>query len=83
MLLAMFQSVLNGLGALLATLVSLLPASPFDGIYSLTIDNELLQGLAWLIPFPQIVAVLDAWISAVAIFYLYKVVLKWIGAVSG
>lgn len=82
MLLKLMQGVLNGLGALLNVIVSVLPGSPFNGLYSLVIDNKWLGYLSYIIPVPQILSLLQAWILAVTAFYLYMVVLRWIKAIE-
>ena len=82
MLSSFFQLTIDGLVNLLSIILSVLPSSPFSGIYSLTLDSNLLSALAWIVPFPQILAVLQAWIAAVTVFYLYQIVLRWIKAVG-
>jgi hypothetical protein len=77
-----FQSVIDGLVFLLQGLINLLPHSPFRGVYSLTIDNDLLGFLAWIIPYPQIIAVLQAWLVAITSFYLFQIILRWVKAVE-
>ena len=82
MLTTFLQSVIDGLGALLSAVVGLLPSSPFQGMYVLTLDNELLGMLAYIVPVPHILALLESWTVAVGVFYLYSVVLRWIKAIE-
>ena len=82
MLSSFFQLTIDGLVKLLGIILSFLPPSPFSGIYELTIDSQLLSALAWIVPFPQILALLQAWIAAITIFYLYQIALRWIKAVG-
>lgn len=82
MLFAFLQGVINVFGKCLGLILLILPSSPFNAIYTLTIDNELLQALAWLVPFPQIIAVLQGWITAIATFYLVQVILRTVNAIE-
>ncbi len=38
--------------------------------------------IARLIPIGQIIAILETWVTAVAIYYLYSIVLRWIKAIE-
>lgn len=82
MLFNFLQGVINILGFCLDGVLLLLPSSPFNAIYTLTLDNELLTGLAWLVPFPQIIGVLQGWITAVAGFYVFQAILRFIKAIE-
>lgn len=82
MLFAFLQGVINVLGKCLGVILLILPSSPFNAIYTLTIDNELLAALAWLVPFPQIIAVLQGWIAAIAGFYIFQAILRTVNAIE-
>lgn len=59
-------------------LVKLFPASPFRQFLEVSLDSRGLQWLNWFVPIPQIIAVLQAWLVAVGVFYLYSVVARWV-----
>lgn len=64
-------------------LMSVLPKSPF--IEFTHGGASLGQGLSWLnwfIDIPGLLQVFAAWLSAYAIYLLYRIVLRWIKAVS-
>jgi hypothetical protein len=61
----------------IAFLINLLPDSPFTAINH-SVISEYLPYLNWFIPFNQILAILQLWLVAVGVFYIYKVILKWI-----
>ena len=82
MLLKLFQGIIDGLASLLHGLSGLLPQSPFDGLAALTLENDVLQGLAYLLPLPQILSTLEAWAIAVGIYYLYMIPMRWAKAVE-
>lgn len=73
--------IIKGLGTVLSWVFSLLPSSPFQ-----IIDNspvlEYLGNLAWIIPFPQILSILELWVSSIALYYAVSVVLRWLKAIK-
>ena len=82
MLLSLLQGLLDGFVVFGQGLLHLLPSSPFQSVYGLAIDNQLLNSLAWIIPIPQILSVLQAWVVSVGAFYVYSVALRWIKAIE-
>lgn len=75
--------ILNTLIFLFSKVLSLiffvLPDSPFIGFVSRnsTITNYL-SYLSWLIPIKEIITVLVVWLSAMMIYYVYSIVMRWI-----
>ncbi len=78
----MLQALINGLGDMFVSIANVLPTSPFKSFNELTLDSELLSALAWIIPFPQIVSTLEAWTTAVGLFYVYMIILRWVKAIG-
>ena len=56
----------------------LLPLSPFIHFNRIAIDNAVLGGIAWLVPLAEIIALLQAWLVAIATWYIAKIGLRWI-----
>ena len=67
--------LIKGIGAILKFIVSILPNSPFVAISNSGIN---LDSFSWIIPVAQILAILQAWLVAVSIYYIYMVAMKWI-----
>lgn len=63
-------------------IIGLLPLSPFQGIELSHDNNQLLQWLAWLVPFPFIISVLSLWLTAIFNFYFFKVGLRKFNVIS-
>lgn len=82
MLLKLLQGILDGLGALLRLVIGLLPTSPFDGLRAVSLENEWIGFLCYIVPMPEIIATLEAWVVSVSAFYLYSSVLRWIKAIE-
>lgn len=71
----------NGLKAVLA----LLPDSPFSFLYELgttSAISDVLGMVNWFIPIYSWVAILEGWLTCVAIYYVYQVVLRWLNAIE-
>lgn len=66
-------------------LLSVLPLSPFksfiEGI-QLSIGAKYLGWLNWFVPVRQILAVLAAWLSAIALFYMYSIIMRWVKVIG-
>ncbi|SNS03080.1 hypothetical protein SAMN05446037_100316 [Anaerovirgula multivorans] len=67
--------IIKALGGVLSLVVSILPDSPFSAISSMGIDLSVIN---WIVPVGQILAILQAWLVAIAIYYGYMVVMRWI-----
>lgn len=61
-------------------IISLLPLSPFAKFIREfeNINPEWLGWLNWFIPVKAILTVTAAWLGAVAMFYLYSVIMRWV-----
>lgn len=82
----MFQTLLNvweSLKKLLmeiaVMILSLLPNSPFAPY--LTESNPIKPYLGlinYFLPLTELVGILTVWLSAIAIYYCYKLIMKWV-----
>lgn len=75
------KSVLNLVNQALKWVVALLPNSPFKLIDNSPI-KEFLPYINWFIPFDFIIATLTAWLTAIGVYYIYSVVLRWVKAIN-
>ena len=82
MLVRAIQGVLNFISGAFDFIMFLLPLSPFAAFNEVAIENQFLRWLAWIVPIPAILGVLQAWASAIALFYIWKVALRWIRAIE-
>lgn len=77
MLTKFFQAIINGLGVA-SNIFDLLPLSPFLKLNAVAIDREYLQFISWIIPFPEIISLLEGWLVCIAIWYVSQKLLRWI-----
>jgi hypothetical protein len=61
--------------------IDALPICPFIHLQNLPINSEFLSFMAWFIPFPQIIALLQTWVAAVAVWYVVKIGMRWAKAI--
>ena len=76
-----WNTIVDGLKAAGVAVVALLPDSPF-AILSNTAVGQYMGWLNWLVPLEQMVAVLEVWLSAILIYYVYVTILRWIKAIQ-
>lgn len=77
-----FNWITDKLSYVLQTVLILLPDSPF---VMLARDADIMNVLGWLnwfIPVSQIIAIMETWLVAVAIFYIYQLILRWAKAIG-
>lgn len=58
--------------------IALLPHSPFQALINSLSTIPYLSYLNWFFPITECLALLEAWLLAIAIFYLYRIVLSYI-----
>lgn len=64
--------------ALLAVVMAFLPTSPFTSVINSISNIPYLNYFNWFFPVSECVAVLEAWVAVVAIYYLYSAIMRWI-----
>lgn len=73
-----FNAIIKGLGAIITVVLNLLPDSPFNSVFN--IDSGWLSAMCWLFPIPSAIAHLEAFVSAVVVYYGLRIILRWIKA---
>lgn len=64
-------------------ITNILPLSPFRGFIQSIGELPFLGWLNWFIPVQDLVTIFAAWLGAVAVFYLYQIVLRWVKVIQG
>ena len=77
------NALIRGIGKVLELTLILLPDSPFRK-YIIQNDTirEYVSYINFFVPVAQILIVLEMWCSAIAIFYLVQIVLRWCKAIE-
>ena len=67
-----FLEIIKKFGAII---LSVLPTSPFDK-YLDSLGN--LGYLNWFIPVGSFIKILLTWVTAVGVFYIYSIIMRWV-----
>lgn len=82
----MINSIFNFLGDLVDNAINvilmLLPDSPFMMLTSIPEVTAVLGFLNWAIPIAEMIAILQLWVTAVSVFYIYQLILRWAKAIE-
>lgn len=74
-----FESVFN---AFKDALLSVLPLSPFTQFIEQFRSLPFLGYLNWFFPVGDCLAVMGVWLTAVGLFYLYSIVMRWLKVIG-
>lgn len=77
---ALTSTVISFIGSIL----NLLPNSPFLVLNDLSSTDyyQWIQWLNWFIPINTFVSILEAWVTGLALYYLYQIALRWVKAIQ-
>lgn len=73
---------MEGATRILNNLLQVLPTSPFQSFISNFTDVPFLGFLNYFIPITQMIAIGEAWLVAIALYYIYVIALRWIKAIN-
>ena len=77
-----FDFILDKLMMFLDWVINLLPMSPFT-CYINAIDKlPYLDYLNWFVPIGTFIAIGQAWLISIGLFYAYSIVLRWVKAIE-
>lgn len=74
-----FMELLNKFAS---TILSVLPKSPVKQILNSVGKPKWLEYLNWFIPVSAILDMLVIFLSAITIYYLYSIILRWVKAID-
>lgn len=75
------NKIIEILGFLVGILYSVLPPSPFTIIEN-TEFSSLISQINYFLPVYEFVAILETWLFAIAVFYVYSIFARWLKAVQ-
>ena len=74
-----FQAVFEAFGE---KLLQLLPLSPFTQFIAQFQNLPFLGYLNWFFPVGDCLKVMAAWLTAVGLFYLYSILMRWLKVIG-
>lgn len=75
-----FNWLISVIGTIISTLLSVLPDSPFS--FNFAFDNQFLKAMNYVFPIQSAISHLSAYVMAVLIYYIFRVVMRWIKLAS-
>lgn len=76
------NTVVQWLSNALGWVFSFLPDSPFQGLLANNPVQEYLGYVAYFIDLRFIINAFDVWLAAIAIYYVYMAILRWVKAIG-
>lgn len=59
-------------------LIDLLPKSPFYYIDVNPAVKQVLHYLNWFIPIDLMIPILEGWLIAIGLYYVFQIILRWV-----
>lgn len=59
-------------------IIKFLPSSPFKGFINQFQNIPFLEELNWFVPVSEIIVVMEVWLAAVVVYYMYSAIMRWI-----
>lgn len=78
---ALINAILTVITSLLDLIYLVFPSSPFQIIKTAGFEDILAQ-INYILPLNEAIVILEAWVIAIAIFYLYSIVARWVKAIE-
>lgn len=78
----LFNGLMGILNDALNYFFSFLPLSPFTSVINEIEEIPYLSYVTYFIPIDKILSVTLLWLGAIAVFYIYQIVLRWIKAIG-
>lgn len=78
----LFNAVMDIINTALNYIFSFLPEDPFLSIIDELGAIPAVQYVNYFVPVDKILAITAIWLGAIATFYLYQIILRWIKAID-
>lgn len=76
------NSLLNWVQDKSAYLCNFLPTSPFRRIIDSMGNIPYIDTIGWFVPIDEIILLLMYWTTAIALYYGYMIILRWVKAIE-
>lgn len=74
----MLSNILDIFNTLWSAIISFLPGSPFKAIIANLSGIPYMAELNWFFPVHECVIVVEVWLTAVALYYVYSAIMRFI-----
>lgn len=80
-IISIINRVIEAAGSAISAIFIFLPDSPF--LWVEEIDSEVLEAINWIIPISAMISHIQLYVTAVAIYYVLRIALRWLKAAGG
>jgi len=80
-MIAILNYIISQAGLLIIFFINLLPASPFTALIP-AFDSHFLRFINFVIPLPEMFAILQVYLTALLTYYGLRIVLRWLKVAS-
>jgi hypothetical protein len=80
-IISIINRVIEAVGSAISAIFIFLPDSPF--LWVEEIDSEVLEAINWVIPVSAMISHIQLYVTAVAIYYVLRIALRWLKAAGG
>lgn len=77
-----FKMLSDGFSSFIDGLIGVLPKSPIYFVNSNPAIKKVLGYLNWFFPIEAMLALTEAWLTAIVIYYIVQVILRWMKAIE-
>lgn len=77
-----FKMISDNFSSFVDKLIDILPKSPIYFVNSIPEVKKVLGYLNWFFPIDAMLALTEAWLTAIVIYYIVQVILRWIKVVE-
>lgn len=74
----MIDTILSFFSTLWQSVIDFLPGSPFTAFIASMERLPYLSILNWFFPVSEVIAVLELWLTAVALYYVYQAIMRFV-----
>lgn len=74
----LLNTILEVFNTLWSAIISFLPGSPFKAIIGNLEGIPYIAQLNWFFPVHECIIVIEVWLTAVALFYMYSAIMRFI-----
>lgn len=74
----MLDTILGIFNSLWQTIINFLPTSPFVQFQNVVSNIPYLAEFNWFFPLNEVIAVMEVWLTVIAIYYTYMAIMRFI-----
>ncbi len=78
----LFNAIMDIINTALNYIFSFLPGDPFLSIIDEIGSVPAMQYINYFVPVDKLLIITSLWLGAIATFYLYQIILRWIKAID-